>query len=73
MTKNISVKQSSRKLNDIVNYIFLMLDMPFRNWAWSSNRALDTKAYYMYSYIAGCITFDILHLNFACILDGLRL
>ena len=45
MIKNISVKQSNRKLNDIVNYIFLMLDMAFRNWARSSNRALDTKAY----------------------------
>lgn len=37
-----------RKVNNIVNYIFLMLDMPFRNWAQSGNRALDTKAYYMY-------------------------
>ena len=63
MIKNTSVKQSNRKLNDIVNYIFLMLDMAFRNWARSSNRALDTKVYYMYSYIAGCIKFDILHLN----------
>ena len=56
MIKNISVKQSNRKLNNIVNYIF-------RNWARSSNRALDMKAYYMYPYIAGCIKFDILQLH----------